>query len=656
MIFTKKCECYECSHRKAVSNMVTVSSHSKALNLVSQITGQRLISDNELSPSVRFMASLVTVLLGVANADTQVSEEEKQRIIATLYGLSYEVGNTRRLIHLMIKGVRETQLYTNVDALLTLTSSLSASEKLLLVSFSLGTAIADGHVNECENQYLQFVAQHLEVDLQHLSILEARFCQEEITNITALEEVRSLIDLTQFHGLDSGLLKAAGDISTILSERFTPSGHILSKTFAYAELDQFRERLKQLATAYSQLLKVVQDCKNKGIVSELLEAETRQALSKLSCRQFRVVVVGEFSQGKSTLLNALTGEEIQPVRVIPCSGTVTVLRHGTTKRVICRYKDGREEEIPVEDYQNKVSISEEAALGCVIDELAQSELAEVIYEHPNLSFCSSGVEIIDTPGLNEHPDRTAITQAVLKDADIVIFLTNASKPLTFEERNLLKELQFQLSGGQEGIPVENLFIAVNFSDRLEQQSDRQQVQQLVERFAYGSEPILSEKNRVHFISARSALNAALAGNENIYSQSFREFTRTLESFLTDRRGAIELKRSVTKYHGLIQTCLDGLDQAESVLDGKIKLSTEGQQQLIEQIGAAAGYETRLRFLVKQLRQDAHKELTKSWSNWLEDLRNQLATKKNGSPKDVRIGRTKLPKLSDDASSTCLSCL
>ncbi|NJL42714.1 MAG: Dynamin family protein, partial [Pseudanabaena sp. SU_2_4] len=117
--------------------------------------------------------------------------------------------------------------------------------------------------------------------------------------------------------------------------------------------------------------------------------------------------------------------KIQPVRVIACSGTITVLRHGLGERVICRYLDGREEEIPVEQYQEKASISSEAAQENRIDELLNSDLEEIIFEHPNLDLCRNGVEIVDSPGLNEHPARTAITQQSIDRADAIVFLIHA---------------------------------------------------------------------------------------------------------------------------------------------------------------------------------------------------------------------------------------
>ena len=171
----------------------------------------------------------------------------------------------------------------------------------------------------------------------------------------------------------------------------------------------------------------------------------------------------------------MLGEEIQPAREIPCSGAVTVLKYGTQKRVICRYKDGREEEIPFNQYQLKATISEDAALGCLSDELAHSDIEEILFEHPDLELCSSGVEIIDSPGLNEHSERTAITQRILKDIDAAIFLTNASRSLTQGERDLLQDLKIQLNHGDENQPANNLFIVGNFMDMVRTEKGREQV-------------------------------------------------------------------------------------------------------------------------------------------------------------------------------------
>ncbi|PZO49435.1 MAG: hypothetical protein DCF15_16890 [Phormidesmis priestleyi] len=93
-------------------------------------------------------------------------------------------------------------------------------------------------------------------------------------------------------------------------------------------------------------MRVLQVEGENNIFPSVLIEEVRQLAQRVQSQKFRLAVVGEFSQGKSTFLNALLGEELQPVRAIPCSGTLTVLKYGAEKRVICHYKDGTQSVIP----------------------------------------------------------------------------------------------------------------------------------------------------------------------------------------------------------------------------------------------------------------------------------------------------------------------
>ncbi|HEY9710857.1 MAG TPA: dynamin family protein [Oculatellaceae cyanobacterium] len=336
--------------------------------------------------------------------------------------------------------------------------------------------------------------------------------------------------------------------------------------------------------------------------------------------------MGEFSQGKSTLLNALLREEIQPVRAIPCSGTVTVLRYGTQKRVICRYKDGREEEIPLDQYKVKAAIPKEAAQDHRSNELGNSDIDEIIFEHPDLDLCRSGVEIIDSPGLNEHPERTAITQKLLKDTDAAIFLTNAQRLLSEKEKELIQDVRLQLNSGSKNEPAENLFVLVNFMDMLDEEEDRQDVIQRLERFVKEKNLLSKTESRIHYISAKAALKAIVKGDENEHLKAFQSFTQSIEKFLTFERGSQEIKQSATKINDLIQLSLEGLHQAEEILEGKLKLSETEKQKLLEQIGEASGRNVKLRILAEKLRKEAIQEAVKSWGHWKNGLSERMAEK------------------------------
>lgn len=392
-------------------------------------------------------------------------------------------------------------------------------------------------------------------------------------------------------------------------------------------LERSKRDRQQLEVACNNLAQIIQNCTKRGVMPETLVGEVEETLQKLKSEKFRVAIVGEFSKGKSTLINALLGEEIQPVRAIACSGTITVLRYGQQKRVVCRYKNGREEEIPFEQYQVKAAISEEAAIEYRSDELERSELEEIIFEHPDLELCRNGVEIVDSPGLNEHPARTAITSKLLKNTDAVIFLSSALQVLTEAERKLLNDdLKPQLNGGNDNEPANNLFVVINFIDQLRREKDKQQVQQLVEKFVQGQNPIIHGENRIHFISAQAALDAIVGGIEDDYLKSFQFFCQSLEKFLTNERGLIKFQQSVTEIKILIHSCLIELNLADNKLDKKVKDSQAEKQKILEQIGEASGRDVRIKRLAIQLTDEAVDQAIDSFNQWCESLAAQMVEK------------------------------
>ncbi|HAZ47868.1 MAG TPA: dynamin family protein [Cyanobacteria bacterium UBA11369] len=597
---------------------------SEAVDLLSRITGGK-VSQRHLSPRVIFLVALVTVLLGVMFADGTVSDEEKQRWQKTINQFIPPEGNVRQLTQLISKGVRQNQIYKKTKDLLTLTAPLSDAERLLLIAFGYEMAAADGEIATLEKKYLEAVAKLLGINHQYLAVLEAGFTHQGTVDPAVLDEMQSLLAPARFHELDTIFVKAASDIIALLPAKPKHQKTQKHRDSYYHKLQEFQKYRQLLNNLCNQLNQVIQDCSNHDLLPHKLTEDIVTVSHKIQSQRFRLAVVGEFSQGKSTLLNALLGEEIQPVRAIPCSGTVTVLKYGAQKRVVCRYKD-REEEIPPDQYQEKAAISEDAALGNLIDELAQSDIEEIILEHPDLDLCQNGVEIVDSPGLNENPKRTDITKKLLKDTDAAIFLANASRPLTQGERDLIQDLKIKLNGGNKNEPADNLFVVVNFMDLLRREKDIQQVKQMFKNFTQGINPIITGENRIHFISAQAALDAILEGTEDEYFKAFYSFTHSLERFLTTERGLIQLKQYSGRLQQLIQSGLDGLHQAEDVLDGKLKISQEHKQNILEKIGEASGRDVKIRCLADKLVQQAIEQAEQCWDEWAEGLQYRIEKK------------------------------
>ena len=404
-------------------------------------------------------------------------------------------------------------------------------------------------------------------------------------------------------------------LSNEIKEPQNATSSTASVSGEYQKLQEFQLQKQSLLKWINHLSELI----NGGIKESLLPVTFRDEIQaikdKLESQHFRVAVIGDFSQGKSTLINALLGEEIQPVRAIPCSGTLSVLKYGNRKRVVCRYRDGNEQEIAVEDYQKKAAISKEAALNNRSEELGKSNIAEIIFEHPNLLLCRNGVEIVDSPGLNEHPDRTRVTEELLKEADAILFMTNANKLLTQGERDIITRIK-EREGDR---PLENLFLVVNFMDNLDSDEDREDVQ--IAANSIINDGSITGKDRIHFISAKSALKATLSNTSNDYLVSFKNFTRALETFLTDERGFLILQNASKNLAELTQDCINDLNIAISNVD--TELSSSDKLEILEQIGEASGRLITIRKIIGNLKELTIQLALKSWNEYKQDLKSQV---------------------------------
>ena len=583
---------------------------SQAVKLLSKLTGQEL-TVHDITPPVVFMADLIALLKGVIHADAKVSEDEVAQFKATLGRLGLTNKQTVEIAKLLLSGIQKYKLHSAIDDFLILLVPLSEAEKLLLFGLGYRMAMADSSLDVSESKYLRDLGKRLEIESRYLDVLESSFAGKSYNN-QDFQEVCDLVDPARFHDLGTVFVNAADDLLTALNQlvktEIREPQNVNSSTASisgeYQKLQGFQLQKQSLLKRINHLSELIDGGIKESLLPVTFRDEIQAIKGKLESQRFRVAVIGDFSQGKSTLLNALLGEEIQPVRAIPCSGTLSVLKYGDRKRVVCRYRNGNEQEIAVEDYQKKAAISKEAALNNRSEELLNSNIAEIVFEHPNLLLCRNGVEIVDSPGLNEHPDRTRVTEELLKETDAILFMSSANRLLTQGERDIITRIK-EREGNR---PLENLFLIANFVDNLDNDQDRKEAQELANSII--KDGSITGKDRIHFVSAKYALKSALSNTSNEYLVSFQNFTRTLEAFLTDERGSVILQSATQKLNELTQDCVNELNNATDSIN--TNLADSYKEEILERIGEASGRFVTIRKMVDYLKKQTTDLAVVSW--------------------------------------------
>lgn len=133
----------------------------------------------------------------------------------------------------------------------------------------------------------------------------------------------------------------------------------------------------------------------------------------------RVAIAGMVKAGKSTLLNAIIGEEIAPTDAGECTKVIIWYRHGTTPRITIHLKAGGTRSLPVRRDDGQLVID--------LEPTPSEEVERIVVEWPSKRL--EDVTLIDTPGIaslsTEISARSAAfltPQGSPSEADAIIYL------------------------------------------------------------------------------------------------------------------------------------------------------------------------------------------------------------------------------------------
>ncbi|HWB49071.1 MAG TPA: dynamin family protein [Stellaceae bacterium] len=311
---------------------------------------------------------------------------------------------------------------------------------------------------------------------------------------------------------------------------------------------QLAEVLRQSGAASSQL-------------PQQLQNQVRELFSRLAEDRFNLVVVGRFSRGKTSLMNAVLGTDRLPTGIRPLTSVITTVTYGTREQAVIHFAGlGIPQDIPLGALSQYVT--EEGNSG-------NHRRVSIAQVQLPVELLRRGFHFIDTPGLGSPiVENTRTTERFLPEADAFILVTSYEGPLSDEE------VRFLRSAAAAGQPA---FVVVNKQDMVSAEEREQALAYLREQLR----GLLEARNLGIFsLSARDGLIAKQKGDAALLAASgVAAFEAELVRYLITEKSREFLLRMCHRIGGV----LAALPRRPETTTGSERLA-----MLARQVGGARG--------------------------------------------------------------------
>lgn len=247
--------------------------------------------------------------------------------------------------------------------------------------------------------------------------------------------------------------------------------------------------------------------RNNTVVNDLVGLQNElddvtQDLAKIKSEQMttlKVFLMGEVKAGKSTLINALVGQDVSPVNVLEATATIWEIGYADQPRATVVYNDGNNRDI---SHTEMMSL-----YGTDADILKQAgEINKIIIKTNQHQF--KELLLIDSPGLGTVTSQNEeLTTNIMRDVDLALWIFNANH---LGQTNILQKIEELTKLGKPIIAV------INKIDETEDKPEK-----LVRYLRRNSEEYFQE------IFAVSAYQALKKPKNNEFSGCFDEFKQYL---------------------------------------------------------------------------------------------------------------------------------
>lgn len=339
----------------------------------------------------------------------------------------------------------------------------------------------------------------------------------------------------------------------------------------------------------------------------------RQLEERVLADNFKVFIMGEFKRGKSTFINAMLGQVILPASAIPCTAIINEVKWGDSPRARLHFlggKDGSPRKTLEVDYRHLdqyvvIPEGEEAA-----NYTNPYEKAELFWP---LDICRNGIEIGDSPGLNENPERQKITLSYLRTADAVIFVISCDSPISMSELNTIDTIR---DAGHK-----NIFFICNRINMIEEREQSRLKNYCVNKLS----PLTEHGARyVFFINALGALNGRLGHDTRQVQESNMLLVEgELRTFLANERGRLKILRPTAELKTSIKEARRTVPARERLLRTDVETIQARYEKTKSELDAFEQERQQIVSRLVNFRQDTRIYVTEAASRFYSDVAEQI---------------------------------
>ena len=176
----------------------------------------------------------------------------------------------------------------------------------------------------------------------------------------------------------------------------------------------------ELLKQYRDVAEFVSDNANVALIDNLT--------NRLEKKTYLLPFIGQFSAGKSKLINRILGKDVLPTKSVETTAFLTYISYAEQESAVLEFVDGTTRKIDIADIKNldhKNTVKE-------------NPIAALRYYVP-LELLKSGLTIVDTPGINTLiANHVKMTEDLLQNSQFIVYVCATS--ITDSDKTMLEKI------------------------------------------------------------------------------------------------------------------------------------------------------------------------------------------------------------------------